>query len=98
MQKLKEDMFGALYGDDKSDGFDFGIDLSPSHVIELIEHLLSEVPKLAAAPDMYEALEHICDRLYSIAGNEELVSPELYRLLKPLYKSGYKALAKAEGG
>jgi len=52
---------------------------------------------IASAPDLYEALKHICDRLYGVAGNEKLVSPELYTLLRALYREGYDAVAKANG-
>ena len=52
---------------------------------------------IAAASDSYEALKHICDRLYNISRNEKLVSPELYSLLRALYRHGYDAIAKANG-
>ena len=53
---------------------------------------------IAASPMLYEALKHICDRLYGVAGNETEVSSKLYGLLKSLYTEGYDAMAKAGGG
>ena len=49
-----------------------------------------------AAPELYEALKHICDRLYGVADNDKEVSSNLYSLLKSLYLEGYAALAKVE--
>jgi len=58
--------------------------------------LLTYCPLHKSAPKMYEALKHICDRLYGVAGNEAEVSSKLYGLLKSLYLEGYVAIADSK--
>jgi len=80
LRKLKEDVFGLLYGDDTNDGFDFGIDLSPSQIIELVDFIFDGTPVFKSAPKLYEALKEALEKSHN---------PEVEKILMA-------ALAEAE--
>lgn len=87
----KEDAINFVEYDKKTDTYFIRIvGTSPTFTTQ------QRIDLMAASEDTYKALKKLSHRLYGVAGNDKLVSPELYPLLKYLYTLGLEALAEVD--